>query len=160
VVSLPAYPWERERHWSGDAGWWLEGATAESAAEQQPLLGARQAGAEPAWQQAIEPGRLPWLADHKVGDAIVMPAAAFTDMALSAAAAAWEGPVEITGLTISTPLVLPFDDPSIDVRTHTQMSARDGAVHHLLQPRGYRPLVGRARPGPGATPAARPAATA
>jgi acyl transferase domain-containing protein len=127
VVTLPAYPWERERHWSGDPGWWLEGGGAEPEAEQHPLLGARQSGIEPAWQQAVEPGRLPWLADHKVGEAVVMPAAAFADMALSAAAV-WDGPVEVTGLAISKPLVLPFDDPSMDVRTHTRLSAGDGSL--------------------------------
>ena len=127
IVSLPAYPWERETHWNGRPDWWLDGGVEDTEPRgEHPLLGTRQPAAEPTWQQHIEPARLRWLADHKVAEAVVMPAAGFVDMALSAGHQLWESPVEITGLVISTPLTLPFDDPSADVLVHTHVVPRDG----------------------------------
>lgn len=127
VVDLPAYPWQRERHWNGSPDWWLEGAAEDApAGRQHPLLGDRQPSPEPMWQQSIEPGPLGWLADHRIGEAAAMPAAAFVDMALAAGQAVFDGCLEITGLSIGRVLTLPFDDLSMDVRLHTTL-ARDGA---------------------------------
>jgi acyl transferase domain-containing protein/NADPH:quinone reductase-like Zn-dependent oxidoreductase/NADP-dependent 3-hydroxy acid dehydrogenase YdfG/acyl carrier protein len=128
VVDAPAYPWQRERHWHGSPDWWL-GISAEDtpAGQRHPLLGARQPGPEPAWQQEIDPAALAWLADHKVGQAVVFPAAGYVDIALAAGWEVFDGPVEITGLTISRALSLPFDDPAMDVRLYIILS-RDGTV--------------------------------
>jgi NADPH:quinone reductase-like Zn-dependent oxidoreductase/SAM-dependent methyltransferase/acyl carrier protein/NADP-dependent 3-hydroxy acid dehydrogenase YdfG len=128
VVDAPAYPWQRERHWHGSPDWWLETPAGDTpTAARHPLLGARQPGLEPTWQQEIDPSALAWLADHKVGPAVVFPAAGYLDTALAAGREMFDACVEITGLTISRALTLPFDDPDIDVRLST-MLARDGSL--------------------------------
>ena len=84
VRALPRYPWQRER-------FWLE-ATPEATDRvvlpfEHPLLGVR-VGDEPVeWTRHIGLELQPWLADHAVGGAAVVPAAALIEMALAAARA-------------------------------------------------------------------------
>ncbi|GAA1300443.1 SDR family NAD(P)-dependent oxidoreductase [Saccharothrix xinjiangensis] len=121
VVDLPAYPWQRERHWNGHPDWWLPGTTQDTAAPVHPLLGSRQPGPEPVWSQDVEPGPLGWLADHRVGRAVVLPASAHVDLALAAGREVLDAPVEVTGLVIDRALTLPWDDPDSTVRLHTAL---------------------------------------
>ncbi|MEW2581423.1 type I polyketide synthase [Streptomyces syringium] len=159
VVSLPAYPWQRETHLNGDPGWWSSETAEDGPAEpRHPLLGVRHPTAQPTWQHTLDPARLSWLADHKVGTAVVMPAAAFVDMALSGGRVLLDDLVEITGLNIETALTRPFDDPNADVVTQTAVSPRDGSFTISSRRRGQdswsdhargrlRSLL-RARPAP------------
>ncbi|MEV5136069.1 SDR family NAD(P)-dependent oxidoreductase [Streptomyces syringium] len=125
VVDLPGYPWERERHWNGDPARWTRGCG--DGTIDHPLLGERAAVAEPAWHGPFEPGRAPWLADHKVGDAVVMPAAGLIEMALAAGRRVHDEAVEITDLAIPQALVLPFDDER-PLEIQTSLSHEDGIV--------------------------------
>ncbi|MEU7168141.1 SDR family NAD(P)-dependent oxidoreductase [Streptomyces morookaense] len=127
VVALPGYPWERSRHWNGAPELWTRGCG--DGTLDHPLLGERAALAEPAWHGPFEPGPVPWLADHKVGDAVVMPAGGLAGMVLEAGRRVHEKPVEILHLTIPQALVLPFD--AADTRRleiQTLLSRRDGTV--------------------------------
>ncbi|MEW2580979.1 SDR family NAD(P)-dependent oxidoreductase [Streptomyces syringium] len=127
VVSLPAYAWQREPHWHGEASWWLSETSADGPqGARHPLLGSRRRGATPVWQQSVEPGSHGWLADHKVGAATIMPAAAFVEMALSAGQSVFDAPVEIARLTLDAALVLPVDQADPDLVLHTQLDERDG----------------------------------
>ncbi|WP_437631049.1 type I polyketide synthase [Sorangium sp. So ce854] len=94
-VPLPTYPFERERHWI-DAGARTPGAPrgprpARGEAAAHPLLGASfsvatQPGAR-FWERDLCPdGALSYLSDHRVEGAIVLPGAAYIEMALAAAA--------------------------------------------------------------------------
>ncbi|WP_431045998.1 SDR family NAD(P)-dependent oxidoreductase [Streptomyces sp. P1-3] len=123
VVDLPAYPWERERHWNGDPGVWLRRCG--DGTIDHPLLGERAAVAEPTWHGTFDPARVPWLAGHKIAEAVLMPATGYVDMALAAGRRAWDSAVEITDLTIPHALVLPFDDDR-QVQIQTTLSADDG----------------------------------
>ncbi|MBL1065955.1 type I polyketide synthase [Streptomyces sp. 7-21] len=127
VVSLPPYPWQRERHWHGHPDWWLgdEAGDAPAAAgrARHPLLGARASGPEPGWRWRPEPGTPAWLGDHTLARAVVVPGAAYVDMALAAGQEVFGAAAEVTGLTIERALALPFDDPAMDVRVHTALSA-------------------------------------
>ncbi|WP_406335968.1 SDR family NAD(P)-dependent oxidoreductase [Streptomyces sp. NBC_00203] len=128
VADVPAYPWQRERHWNGDPGWWLETAAEEDGETAQPphtLLGVRQPGARPAWQQELSSGALGWLADHLVGETVVVPAAGYVDMALTLGQAVHNTPVEVHGLSISRALSLPGDDEDRTMSVHTALE-RDG----------------------------------
>ncbi len=115
VADAPTYPWQRERHWNGSPQWWLEQAADDAyrAGVRHPLLGLRQAMAQPAWQQELEPAPLGWLADHRVDQAVVFPAAAYVDMALAAGREVFDASVEVIGLGIVRALALPFDDPAM-----------------------------------------------
>ncbi|GLF95127.1 hypothetical protein SYYSPA8_12540 [Streptomyces yaizuensis] len=123
TVPLPAYPWQRERHWSGEPTWWDESVHHDTpAVPEHPLLGERLPTLDPAWHQHLEPGPLAWLADHKVGAAVVLPAAAYADIALAAGENALDAGAEVTGLSIASALTLPFDDPAMDIRVQTTIT--------------------------------------
>jgi acyl transferase domain-containing protein/NADPH:quinone reductase-like Zn-dependent oxidoreductase/acyl carrier protein/NADP-dependent 3-hydroxy acid dehydrogenase YdfG len=79
--GLPSYPWQRERHWLGLT---TESRDVIAVPFEHPLLGARE-GSEPVeWLNLIGLSPQPWLADHVVGEAAVVPAAALLEMALAA----------------------------------------------------------------------------
>ena len=104
VVSLPAYPWQKERFWLT-----LEG---QGQREGLPLSspGAVEAPAGPLlerhveasdrpgthlWEMDLDLGRLVGLREHRVSGQVILPAAAYVDAALSSAAhsfgnAAWD----------------------------------------------------------------------
>ncbi|MFT7835752.1 SDR family NAD(P)-dependent oxidoreductase [Saccharothrix sp. BKS2] len=125
VVELPPYPWRRERHWNGDTHLWVRSSG--TGVTDHPLLGERAPVAEPTWRDVVESVRVPWLADHRVGGAVVMPAAGYVEMALAAGARVHDDAVEITGLRIDQALVLPWDE---DVTTGLQcsLSEEDGEL--------------------------------
>ncbi|MGW1195217.1 SDR family NAD(P)-dependent oxidoreductase [Streptomyces sp. NPDC002536] len=114
VTELPPYPWQRERHFHGEPDWW-PGPEAGS----HPLLGGRQPSAGPLWELQVEPHRQNWLADHRIGSAVVWPATGYVDMALCAGRELLDGPVELTGLVIPRALTVPVDDLAMDVRVQT-----------------------------------------
>lgn len=129
VSTLPGYPWQKRVHWSGAPHWWsAAGASDDPDRTGNPLLGGRLATSDAVWQQQIDTGRLAWLPDHRVAGAVVMPAAAFVDAALSAGNARWDSPVEIREFTIDSPLTLPLDDPAMDVLLSTRISDGDGRL--------------------------------
>ncbi|WP_234352902.1 type I polyketide synthase [Streptomyces sp. NRRL B-1140] len=127
MSDLPAYPWQRERRWHGDPQWWLRVA-GETSPVQHPLLGARVSVEQPAWSNLVEPSRLPWLADHQVAGAVVMPAAAYLEMALAAGGLVHDAPVEVNHLLITRALDLPWDDDTADVRVQVSLSEGDQAL--------------------------------
>ncbi|MFK4548176.1 acyl transferase domain-containing protein/surfactin synthase thioesterase subunit/acyl carrier protein [Streptomyces tendae] len=106
-VDLPTYPFQYVRYWpqarSGAAD--VTGAGLDAVAH--PLLGA---AVELADGDTLLTGRLslrthPWLADHVVAGAVVLPATAFVELAFRAADEAGCDTVE--ELTIAAPLALP-----------------------------------------------------
>lgn len=103
-VALPHYPWQRERYWAKPTGD-SQGLMARH--YEHPLLGYRLARQGLAWESQLDARRLPWLADHRVGDATVFPGAGFAELAL-AAAAAWKATplLDVEALEILSPLLL------------------------------------------------------
>jgi KS-AT-KR-ACP domain-containing polyene macrolide polyketide synthase/pimaricinolide synthase PimS2/candicidin polyketide synthase FscD len=107
-ASLPTYPFERSRYWlEPDAGR-ADAAAIGQAPAGHPLLSATTtlAGSE----RILLSGRLslrthPWLADHVVCGAPIVPGTAFLELAFRAAAEVGLGRVE--ELTMSAPLPLP-----------------------------------------------------
>jgi phthiocerol/phenolphthiocerol synthesis type-I polyketide synthase C len=104
AVGLPTYPWQRERCWyepSPEAGLSFSSRT------QGPLLGLRVAPGIDTWEQQIDLGTLPWLADHVLNGAPVMPAAGFVEMALEAGALLFPGrPIEVEAMEIHRPMAM------------------------------------------------------
>ncbi|XXT21827.1 type I polyketide synthase [Sorangium sp. So ce429] len=93
-IPLPTYPWQRERHWitddmrSADAPRRLR-SRRDDAAAGHPIMGASFTVSHEMsarfWQRELSVETLSYLADHRVQGEVVIPAAAYVEMALSAA---------------------------------------------------------------------------
>ncbi|MDX3187238.1 SDR family NAD(P)-dependent oxidoreductase [Streptomyces sp. MN03-5084-2B] len=135
-VALPTYAFQRRRYWptirpaaTGDP------AALGVAAAGHPLLGTAVATAGD--DGFLFTGRLavrthPWLAEHRVRGAVLVPGTAFVELAIRAGDEAGYDRVE--DLTLHAPLVLP-DDGAVDVQV------RVGEPDE----RGLRPLTVHAR---------------
>jgi pimaricinolide synthase PimS1 len=107
-VSLPTYPFQRERYWlesSRPAG---DVSSAGLSAAGHPLLGA--VAGLPDSDGVLCTGRLslsthPWLADHLVSGVVVLPGAAMVELVLRGGDEVGAGTVD--ELVIEAPLVLP-----------------------------------------------------
>ncbi len=88
-AALPTYPWQRERYWLDQ----LPGSGAKGAglraAGGHPLLGVYRPVAAPSeqhvWEQDLCSDTLHFLAEHTLSGAVLLPGAAFVEMARAAA---------------------------------------------------------------------------
>ncbi|MDT3397739.1 type I polyketide synthase [Streptomyces sp. B1866] len=125
VADLPAYPWQRERHYHGSPAWWTR--TCGDGTYDHPLLGERAAVLEPTWHQRLDRACLPWLADHRVDGAVLMPASGYVELALAAGGHTLNDAVEVTALEFQA-LALSWDDDAMDVWLQTSLSDEDGLL--------------------------------
>jgi amino acid adenylation domain-containing protein len=83
-VTLPPYPWQRERHWleiEPDA----VGGRPVGSDTGHPLLGSRLPSPRPSWASDLDDPRTQYLDTHVVQESIVFPGAAYVEMMLAAA---------------------------------------------------------------------------
>ncbi|HEX8118911.1 MAG TPA: acyltransferase domain-containing protein, partial [Pyrinomonadaceae bacterium] len=118
-VKLPAYPWLRQHYWA-NADPSMRGALGPkglrpSSAGGHPLLGERldaaTGGRQHFWEVQLNGGRAGYLADHRVNGAVVLPGAAYVEMALAGARELFGGvAVELEEVAFQRMLVLGEDD--------------------------------------------------
>ncbi|WP_084516548.1 type I polyketide synthase [Microtetraspora niveoalba] len=158
VRSLPAYPWQRERHWIGGPHTWVQ--TDIDTTIRHPLLGQRMPVLDPTWQGEIDRVRVPWVADHRAGGAAVMPATGYVEMAIAAARLTVPDAVEaveVDRVDISRAMVVPSQTAADPVYVQTSLCAETGVVtvasagRQAEQPREHfrarvRPLLRRTPP--------------
>ncbi|WP_274918095.1 type I polyketide synthase [Streptomyces sp. WZ-12] len=125
VVDLPAYPWQRERHWSGSPHGWV--CSSGNGQVEHPLLGERMPGPHPLWHGAVEPALLPWLADHRLAGSVVVPATAYVEMILAAGERALGSAAELDRMNISSPLTIPWAEAS-GIQTQLAFNPDDAVV--------------------------------
>ena len=80
-VRIPTYPWQREHYWQESE------ESRESRLgmrDSHPLLGRSLKTPVPSWMSNLDPNWLPYLRDHKVQGQILLPGAAYLEMALAA----------------------------------------------------------------------------
>ena len=114
-VDLPHYAWDLESYWhpvTPDAYQLIERRNI------HPLLGYPMPQQEHSWENQLDTALHPYLAEHVVGDTVLLPGAAFLEIALAAAKAYHSTEhLAVENLSISAPLVLQ-DQPSKKIRIH------------------------------------------
>ncbi|MBI1357397.1 MAG: SDR family NAD(P)-dependent oxidoreductase [Acidobacteria bacterium] len=103
--SLPLYPFQRERCWMQSVGAGGFGSTAVD-----PLLGSRLRSALPQalFESQLSLQALPWLADHRVRGAALLPAAAIAVLARNAGAEVFgAGFPAVADLVLREPIAVP-----------------------------------------------------
>ncbi|NED03898.1 amino acid adenylation domain-containing protein [Streptomyces sp. SID6648] len=79
-VTLPRHPFRRDRHWTEPR----PVAQVRLGHRDHPLLGRRTDATEPTWQARLDTEALPYLADHRIQDTVVFPAAGYLETAAQA----------------------------------------------------------------------------
>ena len=106
-LRLPAYAWNKESFWAPAMAHTSEDMSAHRLHSEHPLLGWRIKQGELAWENHFDVGKSFYIADHVVGEAVVMPAAGFAEMALACARQWGVGDqIEIEDIEIRAPLVI------------------------------------------------------
>jgi acyl transferase domain-containing protein/NADPH:quinone reductase-like Zn-dependent oxidoreductase/NAD(P)-dependent dehydrogenase (short-subunit alcohol dehydrogenase family)/acyl carrier protein len=122
-ISLPNYPWQRERHWHP-----VSAASMGLLARHKvhPLLGYELQQHQLTWENQLDTMALPSLADHVVGDATVFPGTGFAELVL-AAALTWKPSelAEIEELEIRSPLILNSEHAKT---VRVSIAAQDGSI--------------------------------
>ncbi|MFC7446919.1 SDR family NAD(P)-dependent oxidoreductase [Rhodococcus daqingensis] len=109
-VDLPTYAFQHRRYWLDTTE--PQGDVASAGMEQggHPMLAASVElgdGRGVVFTGLLSPQRLPWLSDHAVDDAVLLPGTAFVELALHAGNRVGCGRLE--DLAIETPLMIPAD---------------------------------------------------
>jgi myxalamid-type polyketide synthase MxaE and MxaD len=131
VVSLPIYPWQRERYWL-EAKPQINSAKTTKTKE-HPLLGERLNLALPEiiFESELGVDLQPFLAGHQVYDRVVLPGAAYLELALAACSQVWSGETcTLKDVAIEEALILPDKQRCI-----LQVILLEGNYPHP-QPRG------------------------
>jgi acyl transferase domain-containing protein/NADPH:quinone reductase-like Zn-dependent oxidoreductase/acyl carrier protein/NADP-dependent 3-hydroxy acid dehydrogenase YdfG/SAM-dependent methyltransferase len=103
--ALPAYPWQKERHWFTPTE---EGIFLDVPRRDHPLLGFQRNPPNRVWSNFLTTDKLPWLLDHVIESMPVVPGAGLVEIALAAARVTYPDAqcLEVTGVEIPRALVV------------------------------------------------------
>ncbi len=102
-VALPSYPWQRAVFRLAET---TEVVGVGSARSYHPLIGARTSADSLEWRGHVDVATVPWLDDHRVDGQVILPGAAYVEMALAAARELYGTPsVTLTDLEIQQPMI-------------------------------------------------------
>lgn len=156
-VTLPSYPWQRERYWLESPADKEEAATRAPGSDTgHPLLGRRLHSARPTWETALADPRLEFVSGHVVGEHVALPGAAFVETALAAARELRRGTDSVVLETVEFHRLLNLADPAVtlqcvlDERTDALglYSARRGAQEWTLHASARLATPRRSTPAP------------
>ncbi len=128
LLRLPPYPWQRERFWYEST----ESRRTRLTAPAHPLLGAAQDGPRPTWEARLDLRLTPYLADHRVQHAAILPAAAYLELAFATAREAFGATgCEVREVKLANPCFLGPDEP---LRLQTAFDPETGSIHVHTHP--------------------------
>ncbi|WP_328432110.1 thioester reductase domain-containing protein [Streptomyces sp. NBC_00453] len=143
VPKLPTYPFQRRTYWMQPAAHDTAAqVTAQPAAAGDAGAALRPRVLKAATGDTIGETRLslsvlPFLAEHRVHDRLVVPGVVYLELLLRCAAETFDGPVRIEGLELSRPLVLGDDDAAtVQVVISPAESGRARARVFSADPKG------------------------
>ena len=104
-ISLPGYPFRRDRYW-------IDAPRRRRSSADHPLLGSRHesASGEISFDTELFPSDPAWLGDHRVFDRVVAPGALHGAMAASACSLENPGPAVVEDFQMQSALVFPERD--------------------------------------------------
>ena len=113
-ISLPTYPFQRERHWVAREPGRRPAPTARRDERDHPLLGHRlveaTASGVSVWEGTLDLATFPYLTDHRVQGRVIVPATAYLEMVVAAATEAFGArPLTMSGIKLNAPLALDGD---------------------------------------------------
>ena len=133
-VELPHYPFQRKRYWAKSAELDLAVTTVSGTRGKSlhPLLGRRLPAAvnDRVFESQLSANRPPILADHKIQGVVIMPGAAFIEMAAAASVAAFGMAWDVLDLTLAQPLLL--DKQAKNVQTVVTPEGQQGASFRVV----------------------------
>ncbi|RKT74804.1 thioester reductase-like protein [Saccharothrix variisporea] len=149
-VDLPTYPFQRERFWVAEP----DPVDADRLGVDDaghPLFGAAVAvdDDEVVFTGRLSPRAQPWLARHRVGDAVVLPSSALVEAAIRAGDEV--GLPRLAALDVTAPVVVPERGLALRLRVragalavHTRLDGGRWTEHATgrLAPAGPRPVPG------------------
>ncbi len=141
-VSLPTYPFERERYWIAEEDFDSQGLRPRTVRRLESAIhgpsGSPLDASVPIFERELA-WPLPWhLADHRVGEHVVAPASVYLSLAWDAFRAHCKTslPARILDLTISLPLQP--DDESLYLQTVLTPSQQNGSFNFYISSRRRR----------------------
>jgi acyl transferase domain-containing protein/aryl carrier-like protein len=147
-VHLPSYPWQFKSYWTES----VESHDDRLLTQVHPLLGQRMSPAHPTWELELSPRLLPYLKDHRIQDNVLLPGAAYAEMALAAAHEVFkEGEYTLEELTFRKALFLPeTSDPrlqtilnpqeaTVEIYSYTPTGEARWTLHAFAKIRRYQP---------------------
>ncbi len=107
LVSLPPYPWQRERHWKESAG----SLASRRPRRGPPLLGLVVPGPRPTWELGVERHSFERMYDHCVQGDVIWPAAGYVEMAIEAIRESHpDAAILLRDVALERALVMPTDE--------------------------------------------------
>ncbi len=159
-VRLPPYAWQRKSYQHAHTS---EAMDLAGDAPRHPLIGSRLLSGTPEWRNLIDATIVPYLADHRIDGEIVLPATAFTEMALAVAREVFPaGPIGLEDFDLLQWMTLQPDQMrELSVRLHGDTNTveiwsrpRHGTSDWVLHARGR--IVQVASPEPAFIPRTAP----
>ena len=132
-ISLPSYPFQRERYW-------IEAAKRRRLAAGHPLLGIRHesASGEVTFETEVFQSDPEWLSDHQVFGRVIAPGALYGTMAALACLAEQSGSVVVEDMQLHNALIFPEEDSKDDSveegrRVQIVLDSSDSTDSRLVQ---------------------------
>lgn len=121
LLKLPSYPWQTKRFWDESQ----EALEALFYNPVHPLLGQSVSAVHPTWEAEISTLAIAFLGDHRIQGSVVLPGAAYIEMALAAAQETYGSNHTVVNLSLRRAVIL---DDTCDPILRTTVNRDSGTV--------------------------------